>query len=314
MLGGVTAPSAPEFHRRTGTYTRPPGTSHATQLDPRSSLPSRFEDENVTQIAGGLVGPPRRDSWSHEEAELSPPPNRALFASALGQRESRRPHWLRVHAPTRTQVSAPYARSVSQIATCATDPARGAHLREWSLREPCSSAQGGAGASWIRANADRPLGREAAATRPGVSPLPSRDGSSAELAARTGLVACAFAPEARVADRGARTIPFVVRRPCGGRAQWRRRDRGDGFAHGRSEATHRAARSAEAAGVFRRHVRRDHVSGAARSTISMPRSASCRRTVMRASSVKSGAQDSSRSSLPRPSPACRSPSRTPSPI
>jgi hypothetical protein len=61
MLGGVTAPSAPEFHRRTSTYTRPPGTSHVTQLDPRSSLPSRLEDENVTQIAGGLVGrPPAR--------------------------------------------------------------------------------------------------------------------------------------------------------------------------------------------------------------------------------------------------------------
>jgi hypothetical protein len=58
MLGGVTAPSAPEFHRRTSTYTRPPGTSHATQLDPRSSLPSRFEDENVTQIARGLAGRP----------------------------------------------------------------------------------------------------------------------------------------------------------------------------------------------------------------------------------------------------------------
>jgi len=32
--------SAREFHRRTSTYTRPPGTSHVTQLDPRSSLPS----------------------------------------------------------------------------------------------------------------------------------------------------------------------------------------------------------------------------------------------------------------------------------
>ena len=31
-------------------------------------------------------------------------------------------------------------------------PARGAHLREWSLREPCSSAQGGAGACSLLAN------------------------------------------------------------------------------------------------------------------------------------------------------------------
>ena len=29
------------------------------------------------------------------------------------------------------------------FATCATDPARGAHLREWSLREPCFSATAG---------------------------------------------------------------------------------------------------------------------------------------------------------------------------
>jgi transposase InsO family protein len=74
MLGGVTAPSAPEFHRRTSTYTRPPGTSHATQLDPRSSLPSRFEDENVTQIAGGLVGrPPARQLVSRKRGTLTPP-------------------------------------------------------------------------------------------------------------------------------------------------------------------------------------------------------------------------------------------------
>jgi hypothetical protein len=62
--------------------------------------------------------------------------------------------------------------------------------------------------------------------------------------------------------------------------------------------------------VSRQHVRRDHVPGAAGSTIAMPRAASCRTTVSRASWVKSGAQDSSRSSLPPPSPARRSPSRT----
>jgi hypothetical protein len=37
-----------------------------------------------------------------------------------GQRESRRPRWLRVHAPTRMQVSAPETTSVSHLATSAT--------------------------------------------------------------------------------------------------------------------------------------------------------------------------------------------------
>jgi hypothetical protein len=43
------------------------------------------------------------------------------------------------------------------VAKCATGPAGGAHRREWSLREPCSSSEEGAGASRIRANADRSL-------------------------------------------------------------------------------------------------------------------------------------------------------------
>ena len=38
------------------------------------------------------------------------------LAAAVGQRESRRPRWLRVHAPTRTQVSRPLMTSVSQLA------------------------------------------------------------------------------------------------------------------------------------------------------------------------------------------------------
>lgn len=46
------------------------------------------------------------------------------------------------------------------IARCATDTAAGTHRREWSLREPCSSAEGGARASWLPANADRPSGRQ----------------------------------------------------------------------------------------------------------------------------------------------------------
>jgi hypothetical protein len=50
---------------------------------------------------------------------------------------------------------------------------RGAKRRERSLRGPCFSAEGGAGASWIRANADRPFGRPAAARRPGCRMTPS---------------------------------------------------------------------------------------------------------------------------------------------
>ena len=41
-------------------------------------------------------------------------------ATASGQRESRRPRWLRVHAPARTQVSAPLMTSVSHLATGGT--------------------------------------------------------------------------------------------------------------------------------------------------------------------------------------------------
>jgi hypothetical protein len=38
------------------------------------------------------------------------------------------------------------------VARCATNTAAGTHRREWWLREPCSSAEGEAGACWILAN------------------------------------------------------------------------------------------------------------------------------------------------------------------
>jgi hypothetical protein len=56
-------------------------------------------------------------------------PKRAGRVAAPGQRESRRPRWLRVHAPTRTQVSAPLMTSVSHLARSrarrVVQPARG---------------------------------------------------------------------------------------------------------------------------------------------------------------------------------------------
>jgi hypothetical protein len=48
------------------------------------------------------------------------------------------------------------------FAICPTGPSPAAKRRAPSVREPCSSAEGGAGASWIRANADRPFGRKGA--------------------------------------------------------------------------------------------------------------------------------------------------------
>ena len=56
------------------------------------------------------------DCRSHQRAALSLRFWRGREASACGQRESRRPRWLRVHAPTRTQVSRPLMTSVSQLA------------------------------------------------------------------------------------------------------------------------------------------------------------------------------------------------------
>ena len=75
--------------------------------------------------------------------------------------------------PTSNQGAESKRWLVPLLATCATDPAGGAHLREWSLREPCSSAQGGAGARWLPANADRPCGRAATARRPPRPTAPS---------------------------------------------------------------------------------------------------------------------------------------------
>jgi hypothetical protein len=54
-----------------------------------------------------------------------------------------------------------------------------------------------------------------------------------------------------------------------------------------------------------------HASDASASISSIPRAASCRRTGSSASCVKSGAHESSRSSLPPPSSACRRPATRP---
>ena len=60
-------------------------------------------------------------------------------------------------------------------------PARGAHLREWSLREPCSSAEGGAGACSILANRaarfcrPRPAARRLHSSKAIVATLPGAD-------------------------------------------------------------------------------------------------------------------------------------------
>jgi hypothetical protein len=50
------------------------------------------------------------------------------------------------------------------IANCATGRVAGAKRRQRSVRGPCFSAEGGAGASQIRANPDCPLGRAPAAS------------------------------------------------------------------------------------------------------------------------------------------------------
>ena len=69
------------------------------------------------------------------------------------------------------QVPRRWASRVSQVATCATDRAGGADRREWSPREPCSSAEGGGGACPILANptarfrGTRPVARRSHSSR-----------------------------------------------------------------------------------------------------------------------------------------------------
>jgi hypothetical protein len=77
-------------------------------------------DRGVRQRCDRRKPAPRpaiRDCRFHETGAVSRTATAALEASASGQRESRRPRWLRVHAPTRTQVSPPLMTSVSQLAT-----------------------------------------------------------------------------------------------------------------------------------------------------------------------------------------------------
>ncbi len=81
-------------------------------------------------------------------------------------------------------------RSDLLVATCETGRLTSFKSPQVNGRKPCSSAQGGAGASWIRANADRPFGREAATTQPALSPFLSRGCGQADgpAPARGGLL------------------------------------------------------------------------------------------------------------------------------
>ena len=85
------------------------------------------------------------------------------------------------------------------IANSATGPAAGARRRERPHRQPCSSAEGGAGASWLPANAHRPCGRSAAARLPDdgwLHPSPSSSLGS-----------------------GRQTVPIGQQRPPAGRSR-----------------------------------------------------------------------------------------------
>ena len=65
----------------------------------------------------------------------------------------------------RREVSWPKSAQTCSSPVAQPTDAAGAHRGERSLREPCSSTQEGAAASWLPANADRPCRRSAAARR-----------------------------------------------------------------------------------------------------------------------------------------------------
>ena len=79
------------------------------------------------------------------------------------------------------QVSSPPAVESpnSPLARLASSPV--AKRRERPVREPCFSDEGGAGASWIRANADRPFGRVAAAPELAATRRPLRQANRRPL-------------------------------------------------------------------------------------------------------------------------------------
>ena len=96
-------------------------------------------------------------------------------------------------------------------------PNSGAHRRERSVRGPCFSAEGGAGASWLPASADRPCGRSAAPRRPDdgwLHPSPSSSLGSRRQTAPFGQTRSrgsrpSAAPESRQSP-----IPGLTRRPA----------------------------------------------------------------------------------------------------
>ena len=79
------------------------------------------------------------DGSKHKSSSLDGPARTAEF----GQRESRRPRWLRVHAPTRTQVSRPLMTPVSQLATSTTGRTGLGSVQTERRRLPCSPRKGG---------------------------------------------------------------------------------------------------------------------------------------------------------------------------
>src|SRR5207248_2323008 len=73
-------------------------------------------------------------------------PNTPLPAPKTGAR-CRQPGRVRISVRTRMQGSTSKARATPCSPDAQPAPPVGTHRREWSLREPCSSAEGGAGAS-----------------------------------------------------------------------------------------------------------------------------------------------------------------------
>ena len=116
-------------------------------------------------------------------------------------------------ARQRMQVSNWTAVRASQFANSATGPAAGARRRERPHREPCSSAEGGAGASWLPANADRSCGDQ------GQPAARMTDGSIRHRAAVSAAVARLLPSDfrSRVRSRRQRRRRRRPRLPAGAR-------------------------------------------------------------------------------------------------
>ena len=93
-------------------WNRPEERSYAALAAPLPPRDRGHHEPDLDALAHGA----KQSRWRRRNPRTRP---------LSGQRESRRPSWLRVHAPTRTQVSAPLMTSVSHLATCATGCAAG---------------------------------------------------------------------------------------------------------------------------------------------------------------------------------------------